>query len=602
MIVSPVRGWLPPLVIALSAILGAVPAMADEPARLAPPTALRPASPEAPRAKPAASREKEAGLSRTEIEIEPLSAINIDSAGNLTEARGGLGAEMWRDSSRPLVETLLERLPVATGSPAMRDLMRRLLLSDAVAPRGQAKPGTFFSLRARLLAAMGDQAGVDGLLSILPGRAPDPALARIQAEGRFLGGDDRGGCEIAASQIGENDKTFWQKTYVFCQLLAGAREKAEFGLSLLRELGEEDGAFYILADAMAASKPATLKSLPNPAPLHLAMARVSGTKLPADALTATDPMVLRALALMPSVALEARLDAAERAMAAGILTTDAVRQLYEGIKFPEKDLASPFDRAEAVGGPYGRALLYAVSRNEEVATAKVEALADALALGRRDGRYLPTVRIFAPLLETIVPTQDMAWLAPEAVSTLLVAGRPRQATPWFNLLRAKAIFDKDHARMQEGLMPIARLAGAEEAKGWTAARLTAWWESAKDIEEAADRAVLLYTILGALGETVPQTLWEPLIARPEKAPAKDSGKTVAKAPPPSASMLQGLLYAAAGKRKGETALLSLIILGEGGPPASDTTVLGHLLRSLVTVGLERDARALGVEALAAAPL
>jgi hypothetical protein len=40
-------------------------------------------------------------------------------------------------------------------------------------------------------------------------------------------------------------------------------------------------------------------------------------------------------------------------------------------------------------------------------------------------------------------------------------------------------------------------------------------------------------------------------------------------------------------------------LAEGGPPATDATTLGQVVRSLGAVGLEDEARALALEAVAA---
>ncbi len=60
--------------------------------------------------------------------------------------------------------------------------------------------------------------------------------------------------------------------------------------------------------------------------------------------------------------------------------------------------------------------------------------------------------------------------------------------------------------------------------------------------------------------------------------------------------------AARGARKGETVLLSLLALGDGGPAQADPIVLRRVLRALGAVGLEASARALAVEAAVAAGL
>ncbi|MDA0702516.1 MAG: hypothetical protein O3A96_04650, partial [Proteobacteria bacterium] len=63
------------------------------------------------------------------ISVDVLEAVGPDSAGTLNDRNGGLGGDMWAGSDRTLVEALLIRLPTAAASPAMRDMMRRLLLT-----------------------------------------------------------------------------------------------------------------------------------------------------------------------------------------------------------------------------------------------------------------------------------------------------------------------------------------------------------------------------------------------------------------------------------------------------------------------------------------
>ncbi|MBL4614392.1 MAG: hypothetical protein JKY27_05910 [Magnetovibrio sp.] len=60
--------------------------------------------------------------------------------------------------------------------------------------------------------------------------------------------------------------------------------------------------------------------------------------------------------------------------------------------------------------------------------------------------------------------------------------------------------------------------------------------------------------------------------------------------------------ASARGRVGETVLLSLVSLGDGGPARADPIVLHHVLKSLRNIGLDREARAMALEAVVAAGL
>jgi hypothetical protein len=65
---------------------------------------------------------------------------------------------------------------------------------------------------------------------------------------------------------------------------------------------------------------------------------------------------------------------------------------------------------------------------------------------------------------------------------------------------------------------------------------------------------------------------------------------------PDATLLYALERASEMRRLGETVLLGLLVLGESGTAESHPLALNAVLRALREVGLERDARALAIEA------
>ena len=284
---------------------------AGKPLRLGPPQELKPAG-EAADALPATpvpltvvpkaaepAGPAPATMSPGLIQVDTLSTIDPDTAGVLSEDEGGFGIAMWAGTGRALVDTLLPRLPVNATSSTMRDLMRRLLLSTAQVPQGESESGGLVALRVRLLAAMGDTSGVDALLKATPGRNQNEQLMRIEADARFLANDNARACALATGQIREQDSPYWQKAFIFCQALAGENDKAALGVALLRELGEEDAVFFDLVGALASGKAPIIESLPDPSPLHLAMARVAKAQLPPDVISSNRPAVLRPVAVSP---------------------------------------------------------------------------------------------------------------------------------------------------------------------------------------------------------------------------------------------------------------------------------------------------------------
>ncbi len=534
----------------------------------------------------------------SKVEVDTLTAIDPDATGVLSKEQGGFGSDMWQGTSRELVDTLLVKLPINATSTTMRRLMRRLLLSTAVSPKGNGKSGGLVALRIRMLAAMGDSVGAGQMLNATPRRGQNPDLIRIEADARFLANDNSRACALAAGQVGVSDDPYWQKAFIFCQALAGEIDKATMGASLLRDLGEDDPAFFELVDAMSGNTGTVIESLSDPSPLHLAMARVAKVELPADVVSSNDPSILKAIATSPNASVELRMEAAERAEATGALPVEALRQLYTSVPFSAEDLANPLSRAKTENGPLSRALLYRTALIQTVPTAQAEAVARALSLAREGGRYGATVRVFMAALKRITPSPELLWFAPEALRAFLLSSDTESADAWFGLLNSSAMFEQKAGTVLADMMAIARIAGSPKATEWSEKDFNGWWQRNKDSKERRQHAALLFSIFDALGDNVPDESWEALLDGPART-------TVAMPHPALWYRLESAARSRADgtpPRLGETVLLSMLALGDGGPGQADPVVLHRVIKSLVAVGLETEARSLAVEAAVAAGL
>ena len=525
------------------------------------------------------------------VRIDTLETIAAESVGILGEAEGGFGSGMWAGTSRTIVEAVLSELPVRTASAAMRDLARRLLLSAATAPVGPSTTN-LLALRVSLLADLGDLQGVSNLLAAVAGRFEDPRLDRVESEMRLLANDHARACSLAAGAVDGEDNDYWRKLVAFCQVLAGEADRAALSISLLRETGVADRNFFMLMDVLlgAATKP--LQSFPNAGILHLAMASWAKVAVLADALAVNGPAVLRHFADNQVLNMELRLEAAERAEVAGVLATESLRQLYARTTFPEDAKTNPLSWAESEKGPAGRALLYRTAIDEALPAARAEAVAHAHRLGKEGGRYGSAVRTFLPVLETIPADPVVAWFAPEAARALLIGGAPERAADWLALMRTLRRSDPNEADPVVALEPILRLTGAAEAAGVGPADLELWWRQAQAREGSARQAVVLFTLLAALGESVPETLWIETLGY--------QGRSLA--PLPSSAVWHRLEVAATEGRIGETVLLALVALGEEGPAEASPIVTGRVIENLMRIGLEADARRFAMEAAVAAGL
>lgn len=505
------------------------------------------------------------------FEVRELSAPDPESVGILDDRHGGLGSALWGGTNAAIVRRLLPRLPV-TESRAARALSRRLLLTAAAAPdKSGTESPSLLDLRAERLAALGETEGLAALLKAVPGGTISPALSRVKVESLLLSGDDKGACaEIAAR--GLDDSRF----KVFCALSGGKVLEANMALDLMRDRKESDATFIIAADAMAGTPPPKLDKLTALTPLHVAAFRAAKIALPPEAVPTLAPGALAAIVANPLNALEVRLLAAERAEALGLVDTDTLRRLYGELTFnaAEAQLAqSQGDRT-----PRGRALMLRSIPAEPSPAARAGLIARVLATASERGAFAATARLYAPMIADLAPTPDLAPSAPPLARALIAAGRAETAGGWLAIAKS----DPEAAKAAKPVALLARL--ARPSSDPAPIELPPADGLAPDA--ASRRAEVLLSLLSGVGEKVSPALWLASLRDPTVAPAL--------VPRPA---LRAMARAAAEDvRTGETVLLTLVGLGDSGLDRADPEMLNRAVTHLRMVGLEREARALAVEA------
>jgi len=633
--------------------VGAVPELrlaqgAAPPVRLGPRQQPQPSAPAAPA--PAAVEplppSGPAPLILPKVDVQTLSEIDPDSVGVLDDAQGGLGIDMWRGADRAAIARLLPLLPHRAGSPTVRDLLRRLLLTRATAPRaapapngaggtaapngaggtaapngasGTAAPngasGTaapngakaptasngrtdtprLLGLRIEALFAIGDLDGALKLFRLVEADRAGEPLVRDEVEALFFNNDNAGACKEVRERAQSFTGVYWLQASAYCLALGGDTGKAGLVTELLGERKSEvNPAFFALMDAIGGVRTATVASLADPLALHMSMMRAANLRLPDDILRSGRPAVLRAAALSPNADFGLRLHAAEGAFAAGALAVGQLQEIYANVPFEPAELSSPLTAAEAAWGPRGRALLMRAAAQHDVPAARAEVLQKAIQLGHDKGGLPVVLAAAVPLLAPIRPAGDLMWFAADAARALFAAGRLQDAMSWYALARQDAATNPAAAAVAAALWPLAALSGTEGAAADAAAAFDRWWAAqpkGKDIAASALRAQRVLALLDANGMALGDAPWATLAA------AAPDAQTAG----PSAAVLHMLGRAAADRRRGEVVTLALIALGDEGPAAS-TQAVETATRALRAVGLDKEARALALESMVAAGL
>ncbi|HZH25908.1 MAG TPA: hypothetical protein VEY95_01885 [Azospirillaceae bacterium] len=517
------------------------------------------------------------------IQIVPLEDPGEAWTGLLDRLNGGFGRRMWADTPRPTVDRLLAALPTGMASPAMRDLAVRLLLSQAAAPPGDEDIDAIDAKRVAKLVALGERRTVAELTARMPDALDNAEIARLAAESRLLAGDAEAACSDVrepASRFGGPD---WIRITAVCHLVALDTAAALAELGALRDLGVRDDAFFALADHLMGRGGTGAPPLANPSPLHLAMANMAQLPLPADVLTARDPMRLSAVADNAHTDPAIRLVAVERLAAAGATNAETLAAAYEGVRFSLPELSAGPQATLRMDRPRARAFLYQAALRETSPTARADLLRrfiEAMEPGMATG---PAGELAARrLAEGLAPDRTYAALAPQLTTVLYATGERARPVPWHELALRAADADPGQALTAARLWPLAAVSGVVPPDGANGARRWRDAETRADGQGASGRTADVAALLSAAGVVLPDAAGLPTSGG--EAAAADLGRLEA---------------AARAGRLGETVLLSLAALGDAGPRGAPAAVSAAVVRALRAVGLEDEARAIAREAMLA---
>ena len=551
---------------------------------------------------------------RTPIKINEveLEKIDSDSVGSLLLADGGFGMDMWQGSNRSRIEKLLPRIPINSLSSEIRALTRRLLLSAATPPMNKAEslPNTqtqepsikpnlntptgrsLLEIRIERLWAMGDVTAVESLLKVAPNRNINPILLKNQTDVFFFLNDNSRACSLVASQIKNVDDPYWQKALVYCQTLAGERSRAILGINLMMEMGENDKVFLALINSLLGIDNFKITSITNPTPLHFSMLRAAKIKLTNEFVSTKNPSILKIIATSPNANDEFRIDVAEQAEALGLIDAKVVQQLYIGAEI-DISKGDNLSTLRIKKNPLNRALLYRKILAEKVSNTKAEILTEIFNGARDRGRFLSTARIYHGVVRSMEATEDLVWFAPEAIRVLLAANDYEYVDMWFNLLRESDLDGEKIAVLRDEIAPLSRLAGQVLDDDWDNIQLDKWWNIESILKKKTPgysktsnhRALLLYNLVEALGDEVPDRRWDALIS-------DDKSAIILETQP---ALLRMLERSQREKKIAETVLLSLLVIGHPDITQVNPIVLRHVVRGLKEVGLHKEARNIAIE-------
>jgi hypothetical protein len=532
-----------------------------------------------------------------------LSDIDPETLGLLSAENGGLGASLWKGTDREFLDRFLPAISIPSSSPTLNDLAKRLFLSTAAVPassgKGEPKAGrSLLAQRLEALIALGAVREAWELALMADPKLIDRVTLRSLTEAALVGPESKEICDKVPSLIAAHAQTAgeasaeWQKSLLICQMRANDQKAVQLGVDLMREQNAKDAIFLSLMTKNYLGGADKLPRQLTPLrPTTLAVLRQLNKPLPPELYARADGSVVSELLLSQSRDEKARIQLAERAAAQGLISAKQLIQAYGSIAFKPEELAI----ANADQGVLGHALAAQALQNEKLPQKKIDIIQKIMSGSSLSALTGSLGHMIADYLDDVPVIADYNAFAVPMARYFALAGRPEKVLAWYNVAKAASANSPDLKVRFAEAWPLFVLSGivpdgtyATGLKEWLDVALApkSEQEDGTAVHARRERCGQILLLLGASGYAVGEDAWlrvvEPIV------PTKQIV--------PSPILLDRLKQAGQSARKGETVLLSLLLLN-GAPGEVPLEVHLAVVSAFRQVGLLAEAQALAREVL-----
>lgn len=180
-----------------------------------------------------------------DIFTESLGAASAFDAGALSGNDVSLPSSLWQGTSSDRAQTLIQNVPLQSGDPLIRSLLRAALLSPGIPPQGDREG--FEAARLSAVMKLGDQAALQTFLTRNPALGQTPET-RVNIA--LLQMDSTQACTISDGITTDRAAPKWARLRALCHMLRGETAAAELTKDLLQNNDYDDPAFFALLSQM----------------------------------------------------------------------------------------------------------------------------------------------------------------------------------------------------------------------------------------------------------------------------------------------------------------------------------------------------------------
>ena len=369
------------------------------------------------------------------IDSIELRDIESGTIGTLYEGEGGLNSTMWQGSEREFIEKYLKLIPINKKSDLIIELTKQLLLTSAQTPPGESKDNIIL-IRINKLIDLGDLENAKLLIDAIQNDRKSEKLLKKEIEINL----SLNNFDLVCLDIDEKNKKyssdlFWQKIQIFCQILNGDINKANLGISLIKEDESfSDHDFLNIVDSLIYKENIDSLEFQDLSLLNLIMTRIGKINLDDEFYFPDDPLFLSLIYRMPNVPITARIQALEKSQKLISLPIETIEEIYNSYEVNDSEMNFSLDDKSLDLGPASQAILYQRAIKEPEDENKAKILKKALELGKDKDNYSLILKLNLKTLLEIKPSKNLIWFANTASEALFYSNETERAFEWYELL------------------------------------------------------------------------------------------------------------------------------------------------------------------------
>ncbi len=359
-------------------------------------------------------------------DMPPAARRSLKQVGVLADYEGGLPAGALTRQSGALVRAALDGNKGQLVSRWGHILLRRALASRLDAPQGM-NPADFAASRAALLVRMGEGEVARAVVQDVDAGNYTDSLTRAALDAYAFTADITGICPAITVQGGARKDAEWRVLRSVCQAFQGDGTAAMAQLDRMQGGGVWPKIDMLLAQKYAGAAGKSRRAVTiewdgvsEMTPWRYAFTIATGLEPPAALMRNAPDRYAYVAALAPMVPLTTRAEGADKAAAAGILSSAAMVDLYSQI-YAQDDITG--DWADRAG-------LLRTAYTGEAASDRMAAISQ-LWDGAKDSRVRYSRLVLTAYAAARMPVDDsFADQSADLVASMLAAGLDGNALRW----------------------------------------------------------------------------------------------------------------------------------------------------------------------------